>query len=220
MLGLIGLALASVVALLLFWMRSVKHESLRHEHPYSQGMADARSQEPEFRTNFRGDLIGYAKNSTALQAVHSESRVDLLTLANAGAVLHRDSDFSGNTPEYVKAFDCIAEDPAALLAFRELVANANPAGRIYGLCGLYLKRSAAFPLAREHLLRSARSLVWFQSSYDVIALRNTHEMAERPEDICRRLEGHERSAGQPRACNGRLTPHAEAPERSGVKQGE
>lgn len=190
-LGLIGFALASVGTLLLIpiWMYSVKQELLRQKPPSSQSPDEARSGIPPIQTDFRGDLIGYAKDSVALQSIRSENRVALLTLANAGAVLNRDSDFWGNTPEYVKAFDCIGEDPAALLAFRELVLNATPAGRIYGLCGLYLKRSAAFSLAREHLAQSAQSLVWYLSSYDVIEQWDTRELAERPEGICQSLEG-------------------------------
>ena len=183
----IGLTLASIGAILLIWMGRVKQESLGQESPYTQNPEDVRGGAPYSHTDFRGDLIGYAKTSIALKAVRSESRLALLTIANAGMLLHRGSDFSGDTPDYVKAFDVIDNDPAALLAFRELALYATPAGRIYGLCGLHLKRSGSFSLARTYLIQSPRSIVLFKSSYDVIEERDARQLAERSEDICLQL---------------------------------
>lgn len=190
-LALIGLALASGGTLLLIsiWMYGVKQELLRQKLPCSQTPDKARDGAPYIRGYFRGDLIGYSKHSVALQLVRSENRIALLTLANAGAVLRRDSDFLGNTPDYVTAFDSIGEDPAALFAFRELVLNASPAGRIYGLCGLCLKKAVGFSLARKHLAKSSRSLVWVQASYDVFEQLDIRELAERPEGICQKVGG-------------------------------
>jgi hypothetical protein len=212
-LGLIGVALVLVGALLPFiWMYSVKQELLWAAPPYSQDAEKARRGPIDIQANFRGDLIGYAISSIALRSIRPENRVPLMTLANAEMILNRDSNFSGNTPEYLNAFDSIGKDPAALLAFRELVLNATPAGRIYGFCGLYLKRSSASSLAREHLVQSSQSLVWFKSGYDVFERRDTRELARRPEYVCRRLEKASRAAAdEPRASSGRLAPHAEAP---------
>jgi hypothetical protein len=95
----------------------------------------------------------------------------------------------GDTPGYAKAFDAISNDPAAFLAFRELVFYATPAGKVYGLCGLYLHRPSAFSLARTHLTQSSRSLVWLKSSYDVFEEHDTHELAARPEGLCSEIGG-------------------------------
>lgn len=203
--ALIGLASGSAGALLLIWiwMSGVKKELLRQEPPYSQAQDSAKDGVLGIRGDFRGDIIGYSKHSVALQLVRSENRMALLTLANAEAVLHRDSDSFGRTPGYATAFDCMSEDPAALFAFRELALNASPAGRVYGLCGLYLKKAAGFSLASKHLARSSRSLVWFKSSYDVFERWDLRELAERPGDICPEIGGtSSRQPTKPPAADG------------------
>lgn len=218
-LGVIGLSLASIGAILMIWMDRVKQELLRQESSYTQGAEEgALGGAPYSHTDFRGDLIGYAKNSIALNSVRPENRVALLTLANAGTILHRGSDFSGDTPDYVKAFDVIDNDSAALIAFRELVLYATPAGKIYGLCGLYLKRSSSFSLARAHLIQSPPSLVLFKSSYDVIEERDARKLAERPEDICLKLRRvAQKVTSQPAApADGWRSHIAKGKERDGL----
>ena len=183
-LGLIGFILASIGVILLIWMGRVKQELLRQESPYTQREEEELAY---MHTYFRGDLIGYTKNSLARKSVRTENRIALLTLANAVAVLHRGSNISGDTPDYVKAFDAIENDPAALLAFRELVLYATPAGRVYGLCGLYLKRSTSYSLARTHLIQAPQTLVWFRSTYDFVEQMDARELAEKPESICLKI---------------------------------
>ena len=180
-LGLIGIILASIGVILLIWMGRVKQEVLRQESLYMQGAEEGLAYAHAY---FRGDLIGYTKNSRALKSVRTENRRALLALANAVAVFHRRSNFSGEIPDYVKAFDTLDNDPAALLAFRELVLYATPAGRVYGLCGLYFKRSGSYSLARTHLIQAPQSLVWVWSTYDVLEQMDTRKLAEKSESIC------------------------------------
>jgi len=132
-------------------------------------------------------LIGYGEKSTAIHSVRSDNRLALLTLANAEQFIDRYSEFSGDTPEYVMEFDRLSRDQAALPAFRELVIQATPSGRMYGLCGLYFSHSGMFLGAQAQLLQAAPLPVWYWPSYDVVQRTSTHDLTRKPEDLCRNL---------------------------------
>jgi|ERR1044071_2522918 hypothetical protein len=177
------IAITGMGVLLLGWAYSVKREVLAlalHRPKASQ-------EGPPRRHGFRGDLIGYGEKSVAIRSVRPDNRVALLTLANADQFIDRYSEFSENTPEYVRAFDRLSRDRAALLAFRELVSQAAPSGRVYGLCGLYFTHSGVFLRAQAQLFQTAPLPVWYWPSYDVALRSSTRDLSIDPEKVCRNL---------------------------------
>lgn len=182
---------AMAVMLLVGWSYRVKQQSLA-----LQGLEDEEPGGfPEMpRIGFEGDLIYYAKRSYTLKLLRPHNREALLTLANAGA---------WGTSPYAKAFEQVMADPAARLAFKELVVEATPPGKVYGLCGLYLTQSTAFPEARARLVRAGPSRVWIQSSDDSFDVSSTSALAFRPELTCQALAARRSHDRDHPAANGR-----------------
>lgn len=169
--ALIGLLVAAATGILfLGWARQVKIETLAIRHS--------------------GDMLDYVSSSSALKSLQLKNRVALVELANAFSFVDRDSGCwqctPDGTPVFVRAFEDVASDPGALLAFQELAFKATPAGRIYGLCGLYYADSAVFPVTQARLNQTSETVLVSQS-YDVHSESSVAVLASKPDITCRAL---------------------------------
>lgn len=171
----IGLLIATATGVLfLGWARQVKTETLA--------------------VRYSGDTLDYASSSSALRSLQQKNHDALVELANAVSFVDRDSGCwwctPDGTPVYVRAFEDVASDPGALLAFQELALTATPAGRIYGLCGLYYADSAAFPGTQARLNQTSETVL-VSESYDVLREASVAVLASKPEITCRALAPNE-----------------------------
>lgn len=61
----------------------------------------------------------------------------------------------GHFPPEIEAFQRVIEDPGADAAFNYLIREGNPAGQLYGLCGLYFTNPRRFSAQVEKLREDA-----------------------------------------------------------------
>src|SRR4029079_16579391 len=61
---------------------------------------------------------------------------------------------AGILPEVIYAFRTLKEDPMADAAFKSLLTEAQPAGQLYALCGLWFTDPVAFKTEAERLKKA------------------------------------------------------------------
>jgi hypothetical protein len=102
---------------------------------------------------YEGDPGEYAFGSFVARKLSPDSRKAFVTLANATALCSERVFSNAHRAGAVVALRALLADPLAAEAFEELARAGTPAGRLYGVIGLYYADRPAFLQAVQPLLR-------------------------------------------------------------------
>ena len=89
---------------------------------------------------------------SAVPAANEPAPVDILKKATIFAI--GPVGIAGVTSVQEKAFRSLLDDPMATTKLRELAAKATPAGQLYGLLGLKLKKDPTYQAEADRLARA------------------------------------------------------------------